>query len=519
MTFNFFRLFCYLIFLVIVLLSLPSCKSYNRNRSYSGVPISNISAGEKLSQQFCSQCHMFPDPSLLDSKSWANGVLPQMGPRLGIFENGFTSYPSYKNDKNLPASIYPSRPLLNFSEWQHIIDFYTATSPDTLQQVVPKNVKEVNDLFEVITPNAYFSNGATTFIKIPDTSYSSRLIICDATKNINYLFDRAINATDSFKTGSPVVDIFIDKDQLLLCNIGILNPNNGSSGSIVSHNLNNRSDSSTLIKNLQRPVQVLPADLNKDGEMDYLVCEFGFLPGALSWMEGNDSGNYIRHIIRPFPGAIKAYLNDVNNDGLPDIWVLFSQGEEGVFLFLNRGNGEFGSEQILRFPPSYGSSYFELTDFNNDGFADILYTCGDNADYSQILKPYHGVYIFLNDKSNHFNQTFFYHINGCYKAIARDFDGDKDLDIGCISFFPDLTHHPNEGFVYLENIGRNKFEPYSVTGIPKGRWLTMDAGDFDKDGKPDIALGSFNRPGSKSTEGLSQPKPSFIILKNKSGAR
>ena len=29
-----------------------------------------------------------------------------------------------------------------------------------------------------------------------------------------------------------------------------------------------------------------------------------------------------------------------------------------------------------------GSSYFELDDFNGDGFKDILYTCGDNADYT-----------------------------------------------------------------------------------------------------------------------------------------
>src|SRR5688500_14212763 len=242
MTFNFSRLFCYLLFLVMAIMSLPSCKSYNRNQSHSAVPTANISAGEKLSQQFCTECHMFPDPSLLDSKSWATGVLPQMGPRLGIFKNNFTNYPSFKNDKSLPASIYPSRPLLNFSEWQYIIDYYTATSPDTLQKVVSKNVKELNDLFEVMAPNSYYSNAATTFIKILDTSHSSRLIICDATKNINYLFDAAINAVDSFKTSGPVVDIFIEQDQLLLCNIGILNPNNGSSGSIVSQPLNNKPD-------------------------------------------------------------------------------------------------------------------------------------------------------------------------------------------------------------------------------------------------------------------------------------
>ncbi len=52
-----------------------------------------------------------------------------------------------------------------------------------------------------------------------------------------------------------------------------------------------------------------------------------------------------------------------------------------------------------------------------------------------------------------FNQKYFFPINGCYKAMARDFDGDGDLDIATISFFADYEHQPEEGFVYLENKG------------------------------------------------------------------
>ncbi len=106
---------------------------------------------------------------------------------------------------------------------------------------------------------------------------------------------------------------------------------------------------------------------------------------------------YVRRILRSLPGAIRAYINDYNHDGLQDIMVLFAQGDESIILFTNLGNGGFQQEQLLRFPPSYGSSYFELADFNNDGYPDIVYTCGDNADYSPVLKPYHGVYIFMNE--------------------------------------------------------------------------------------------------------------------------
>ncbi len=37
--------------------------------------------------------------------------------------------------------------------------------------------------------------------------------------------------------------------------------------------------------------------------------------------------------------------------------------------------------------------------------------------------------------------------------MARDFDGDGDLDLAVIAFFADYPKQPEEGFVYLENTG------------------------------------------------------------------
>jgi hypothetical protein len=231
-------------------------------------------------------------------------------------------------------------------------------------------------------------------------------------------------------------------------------------------------------------------------------------------MENLGNHNSKRHVLRGFPGAIKVYIKDVNHDGLPDIWALFSQDEEGVFLFKNKGNGNFDSEEVLKFPPSYGSSYFEFADFNKDGYPDIVYTCGDNADHSPVLKPYHGVYIFMNDKTNHFKQKYFFPINGCYKAIARDYDGDGDLDIAAISFFADYAHQPEDGFVYLKNNGSFDFQSYSLAEANMGRWLTMDAGDFDGDGKTDIILGNFSiGPTMMKHNADWKHSPPFIILK------
>jgi FG-GAP-like repeat len=513
------RSFVLFLFPFLIIGCFTSCKNYNRNKSHAEVSLESIQQGEVLAKAYCQSCHMLPDPSLLDSKSWEKGVLPQMGPRLGIFYFGFDMYPRIR-DKNLTADYYPSHPVLSVDEWQHIIDYYGSISPDSLPGQARKNMisKKLN-LFKAEIPPFSYDHAATCYVKINSNDSLHPIIISDAIKKNIYFYKKNLQMADSITSTGPVVDVAYEKNSLLVCDIGILNPNNGKFGKIKTVNFNGadqyKINTVPLIDSLQRPVQITAVDLNNDGKKDFLLCEFGYLTGALSWMENLGNNQFKKHILRNVPGAIKAYVQDYNHDGLPDLWVLFAQGEEGIFLFTNKGHGEFSQEEVLRFPPVYGSSSFELADFNKDGYPDILYTCGDNADYSPVLKPYHGVYIFLNDKTNHFAQKYFYPINGCYKAIARDFDGDGDLDIATISFFADYAHQPEEGFVYLKNIGNFEFQPYSLPETKIGRWLTMDAGDFDGDGKIDLILGNFSiGPSMMKHEVDWKKSPPFIVLKN-----
>ncbi len=502
-----------LIFFSIIITVISSCKEYTKNKTHQAVSDESIRAGKKLAVQYCGACHQLPDPSLLDSKSWDSGVLPEMGPRLGIFFYGFSQYPSFANDRNVGRNFYPSQQVISFVQWQNIIDYYAAISPDSLKQEKKyPPIKISNKLFKPMQPSFQYDNPAISFVHF---EAGNKLMICDAFAKKIFVFNHDLQLTDSIKTNGSVTDLIEDSDKLTLCNTGILNPNNGKFGSIESVYFNDKTRVDTLFGNLMRPVQINEVDLNKDGKKDFLICEFGNLKGALSWLENKGNNQYEYHIIRPVPGPIKTFVNDYNHDGLPDIWALFAQGDEGVFLFTNKGSGNFDTKEVLQFPPSYGSSSFELDDFNKDGFPDILYTCGDNADYSQVLKPYHGVYIFLNDGKNNFSQKYFYPVNGCYKAIAKDFDGDGDLDIATISFFADYANRPEEGFVYLKNEGDFKFQPYSLPATKNGRWLTMDAGDFDGDGKIDLMLGNFSvAPPMFKTNIDWTKQPPFLLLKN-----
>jgi len=257
-------------------------------------------------------------------------------------------------------------------------------------------------------------------------------------------------------------------------------------------------------------------DLNGDGLDDYIICAFGNYTGALLIYENQGEGKFKRIILNGQPGTRNVIIRDFTNDGKPDILALISQADEKVMLFTNEGDFKFKPSTLVRFPSVYGSSYFEVADFNKDGHFDFVYTNGDNADFSIILKPYHGVRIFMNDGNNQFKETWFYPMHGASEVKARDFDGDGDIDIAAISFFPDFNHELNS-FLYFEN-NANGFDAQTTPLAQSGRWLRMDAADIDQDGDQDLLLGALNfKPLVPSTLFTSwkQSGSSILILRNK----
>ena len=507
-------------------------KVYQKNPEHASVPDERIAQGEALAAKYCGSCHMLPSPDLLDASSWEKGVLPQMGPRLGIFEYRQQRYPNNSQDPNVGRGFYPSEPLLTAEEWGAVIDYYTAVAPDSLaRQHREEPLREDSTDFAVVAPAMRDKTPPATCL-IRYDSVTHRVLTSDILRHSIDLWDvsgmealgsgggsHAAKMRTTVGIGGAAVDLVRDEGGYTACNIGVFAPNNAGAGHIDRLTGAGRGfvpGDTPVYRGLMRPVSLAAADLNGDGAMDWVVCEFGFIKGELSWLENKGGGRYEKHVLRAVPGAIRVVVQDYNHDGLPDLWVLFAQGDEGIFLYTNKGHGQFAEQRILTFPPSYGSTYFELDDFNGDGHPDILYTCGDNGDFSTVLKPYHGVYIFQNDGHEHFTQRYFFPMNGCYRAMARDFDGDGDPDIACIGYFADFRSQPDEGFVYLENRGNGQFTPHTVAAARCGRWITMDVADIDGDGRPDILLANCSvGPGFIKSATDWKKGPSFIVLRNR----
>lgn len=514
----------------IILCVLFSCKSPKQEDTtvVEAPPVSGL-PGKELATAHCSRCHAFVSPELLPKSTWKEDVLPSMGHRMGIHPGGIRPDslfdPSIGGNVVLNANVYPENPILANEDWQKIEQYFIQHAPDTIPPPVRKNPIRMG-LKHFNYKETSFSHrpALTTMVKI--LPGNSGIVYADgkARRNVLTFLTPELKEHYSIPLPSTPVQLLDRTDEFYLTTSGKgIFPTDASEGAVQRWIKNEPATGYTagkpLIENLKRPVCIAYGDLNKDGTEDIVVCEFGNQTGQLCWYANDGKEGYTKTVLRDKPGAITAIIKDANKDGLPDIYVLMAQGDEGIFLYENQGAGRFTEKRLLTFLPLNGSQYMELSDFNKDGVDDIVYVCGDNADKTPILKNYHGIYIFLNDGKGNFSQSYFYQMNGAYKAMVRDYDLDGDPDIAAISFFPDYLRYPEESFIYLENKGHLQFNDYSFPEASKGRWIVMDAGDMDGDGDTDLALGSFVYfiPAGDTT-GLGKKwlstGPSVIVLEN-----
>jgi hypothetical protein len=493
-----------------------SCNNISKNRSQPEEALN----GETLAQQNCSSCHQYVQPEFLPKSYWTE-VLSKMAMHFGINDG---SDPKMLNTSEAlllldSATIFPKNPTLTLKEWEAIKNFIMSKAPEKLDH---GQRPQINFEMTQFTPKPIQlenNQQIPSLIKILGFNKIALGLSQSAEQHDFSIIDLQGKVKEKIYVPSPITGLTQLGNKLYLTLMGPFAADDNPLGKIIAVETNKdfhfKGPFVTELNNRERPIQTSIADFDKDGRKDLIIAEFGKYLGGLNLYLRNKQNDFTKKTIYKGPGSISTIIKDVNNDGLPDIYALISQGKEVINLYLNKGNGSFEEKTVLSFPPYYGSSHFDIVDFDKDGKNDIIYSNGDSGDFGMPPKPFHGIRFYKNYGNNSFKEEWFYPQQGTYKTIVKDFNQDGDLDIASIGFFAIATL-PQESFLYLENQGnikgKHNFKTYSFLEAVNNSYIVMDAEDIDNDGDIDLVLGS-----SMTLLSNSEKQRQFMKWKNQGG--
>ncbi len=244
-------------------------------------------------------------------------------------------------------------------------------------------------------------------------------------------------------------------------------------------------------------MEPIVADLNGDGKLDLLFYGYS---GTLLVGLNNGDNTFAKLVTLPTPSALACRFNnidigDVNGDGLPDIVATYpgdtacypykGSHPSGVYTFLNHPGGKFTNA----FTPVGFSAYaIKLADLNGDGKLDIAVSdvySKSNFYYLYDL-PGNGDGTFDTSRSQLLLQNTL-----VQSILAGDFDGDgkQDLAVGVVTQVDSNAYvvYDTTGTYIMKGNGDLTFQ--LPTQYLSGTYAySGQVVDLNGDGRPDLAL-------------------------------
>jgi hypothetical protein len=239
------------------------------------------------------------------------------------------------------------------------------------------------------------------------------------------------------------------------------------------------------------PVAV--GDVNGDGKPDLAAAIIGNVlgvsgatppPGYVVVLQGNCDGTFQQPSAKLDTGTnvLSLALADVNRDGKLDLIATHQDNTISVLL----GDGRGGFSAAPGSPISFASvpgfiSGLAVADFNGDGTPDIAVAL------SIFSGTGNAVNVLLGDGAGHFTPAAGSPIGvgvDPSNLIAGDFNRDGKPDLALLNFKPDFTPF----ITVLLGDGRGGFTAVTTTVPPGPAGIAFLPGDFTGDGTLDLAL-------------------------------
>lgn len=236
------------------------------------------------------------------------------------------------------------------------------------------------------------------------------------------------------------------------------------------------------------------ADFNGDGKLDVVVADER---GAAVLMYDGSPGLFSAPVFYhpdTSPESMGVATGDFNGDGHPD-FALIEYGAQRVDIYLNKGDGTFGTPTPYADVTIGGPRSILARDFNNDGILDLMMDIENTS--------YLGLYLGNGDGTFQSPIGVNTSLSSNGPIAAADFDLDGNLDLVA------MRGGDGDEIVMLgDGAGHFTFGTTIFYAYPGG----VAPGDLNGDGRPDLVTGHALSPGELSISANTTPVSLYFVV-------